>query len=614
MDSIRHLSKITVIGFLLCILFGFLFLIPNFFKELPVIQSKELDGLILKKLQEKHVFKVIKNQHGDSELLFESINSQLNAFEDLKKIAPQIKANLNLKHDLPIWISSLGLKPMKLGLDLRGGVHFVLSVDYESVVDKQLLSLEEQIKNYHQNLHQKDSLHIQDHVIVMPFDTQDILLSQRNKIAQEFPDYLITHSLDKTALELSVTPTYLAHRRLDIIDTTISCMRNRINELGVAEASIYTQGQNQIVIDLPGIQDVKEAKQLLGKTATIDFYLAHPTPWKPGQLIPFGGMVKKDKGNHQILLQKKAVLSGDAIVFAQAAMNQDGKPSVDLKITGEKSREFKKITGANVGKQMAVVYKEISNFDRWNSKTLQFETVHEESETIISFATIMSQLSDRFQITGLERAQSYELALMLRAGSLPAPVKIIEEKTIGPSLGAENIKMGINALAFGLVLIFSFMAVYYKKLGWIANLTLFSNLLFLIMALALIQATLTLPGIAGIVLTLGMAVDANVLIYERVRDELRDGCDAWQALDRGVEKAGATIFDSNMTTMIIGFVLFFLGSGAIKGFAVTLCIGLFTSMITAIIGTKVFIHLIFCQQDQPIIKFMSCQSIKGITA
>ncbi len=614
MDSIRHLSKITVVGFLLFIFFGFLFLIPNFFKELPTIQSKSLDIGIIEKLQEKHIFKVLNNDQGDTELIFESINHQLNAFEDLRKIAPQIKANLNLKHDLPEWISGLGLKPMKLGLDLRGGVHFVLAVDYESVIDKQLISLEEQIRNYHDKLHQKESLHIQDHVIFMPFDNQEFLLSQRNKIAQEFPDYLITHSLDKIALELSLTPTYLAHRRLDIIDTTISCMRNRINELGVAEASIYTQGQNQIVIDLPGIQDVKEAKQLLGKTATIDFYLAHPSHWKQGQLIPFGAMVKKDKSNHQILLQKKPVLSGDAIIFAQAGMNQDGKPSVDLRITAEKSREFKKITGANIGKQMAVVYKEIANFDRWNIKTLQFDTIHEENETVISFATIMSELSDRFQITGLERSQSYELALMLRAGSLPAPVKIIEEKTIGPSLGAENIKMGMQALAFGLFLIFSFMAVYYKKLGWIANLTLFSNLLFLIMALALIQATLTLPGIAGIVLTLGMAVDANVLIYERVRDELRDGCDPWQALDRGIEKAGATIFDSNMTTMIIGFVLFFLGSGAIKGFAVTLCIGLFTSMVTAIIGTKVFIHLFFFKQDKPIIKFMTCQSIKGITA
>lgn len=608
METVQTLSKTKVFLFLFFVLLGTLFILPNFFGEVPVIQIHGLEPHLINSLHIPYNVDKKIDEQGNIELAFKTIAEQLDYFQELKKMNTTAQMNLNLRPNTPTLFQSIGLKPMKLGLDLRGGVHFVLSVNQQAVIEKQISSMEDHIRTFFKKNFPKLNIVIEDHRITIEAPSRELAEDLMNQLKSLFPEYTIINRFDAIGLEMSLNADYIAIERARILETTINSMRNRINELGVAEAAIYTQGYNQIVIDLPGIQDIKQAKDLLGKTATIDFYLAYSGSWLPGTAIPFGAVLKKDKNNQPIPLLKKPVLSGDAIVSAQANMTPEGKSCVELRITAQKAKDFKMITGENIGKPMAVVYKESSTVDKWNPKTERFDSIIQTQESIINIATINSALGDKFQITGMDREQSFHLALMLRAGSLPAEVKIIEEKTIGPSLGADNIKMGLYSLILGMSFIFSFMIIYYRELGIIANLTLLSNLSLLVMVLALMEATLTLPGIAGIVLTLGMAVDANVLIFERIREELEAGCSVWTALDRGLSKASDTIVDSNITTMIIGFVLFFLGSGAIKGFAVTLSIGLITSMITALVGTKVFIFLWWRGQLFPKISFFSKQA------
>jgi len=611
MEKIQTLSKTKISIFLFFVLLGIFFIIPNFFSEVPVIQIQGMNPSVINHYQDRYDFNMTMEKNGDLEIAFKNISDQLDFFQEIKKLNTHAQINLNLKPRTPAFFQRIGLKPMRLGLDLRGGVHFILSVDQQTVIEKQMSAWEDNIRLYVKKEYPSSKFSLIDHVINMEFPSREIADQALDKLNNAFPEYQTTYRFDVIGLQMNIHPHYLSKERLRILETTITSMRNRINELGVAEASIYTQGLNQIVIDLPGIQDVKQAKELIGKTATIDFYLAYQGAWKPGAAVPFGSILKKDKNNQMVPLLKRAVLSGDAIVFAQAGMTPEGNASVDLRITTQKAKDFRALTADNVGKPMAVVYKETYTAEKWNPQTGAFETVPQTQEYIINIATINSALGERFQITGLNREQSFQLALMLRAGSLPANVSIVEEKTIGPSLGADNIKMGMYSLLLGISLVFSFMIFYYRALGVIANLTLLSNLSLLVMSLALIQATLTLPGIAGIVLTIGMAVDANVLIFERIKEELAAGCPPWTALDRGFTKAADTIMDSNFTTMIIGFVLFFLGSGAIKGFAVTLCIGLVTSMITALVGTKVFIHLWWRKELFPKITFFSIQAKQG---
>lgn len=608
METIKSLSKTKISIFLSSVLLGFLFILPNFFGEIPVIQIHGLELEKIESLKEKFNAQITVNDHGDIQMAFHSVPEQLDCFQALKKLNTSAQINLNLKPNTPQIFQWLGLKPMRLGLDLRGGVHFVLNVHHQPVIDKQIQAFEDQIAAFMKKEAPSLKFTINNHHIKIESIDRNASENLMTKLNNSFPEYETLLQLDGQGLEMNLNSNYVALARLRILETTLLSMRNRINELGVAEASIYTQGTHQLVIDLPGIQDIKEAKQLIGKTATIDFYLVYPGKWSPGSPIPFGTLLKRNKMQQPYALLKKAVLSGDAIVFAQAGMTSEGSASVDLRITHQKAKEFRLVTAENIGKPMAVVYKETYSTERWNPQKQLFESAQEAKESIINIATIQSALGDRFQITGLDRDQSFKLALMLRAGSLPADISIIEEKTIGPSLGAENIKMGMYSLALGLAMICTFMVFYYHELGLVANLTLISNLSLLIMFLAMIQATLTMPGIAGIVLTLGMAVDANVLIFERIKEELSLGCSPWAALDRGFHKAADTIMDSNLTTMIIGLVLFFLGSGAIKGFAVTLALGLVTSMITALIGTKVFIYLRWSKELFPRITFFTFQN------
>ena len=421
-------------------------------------------------------------------------------------------------------------------------------------------------------------------------------------LVRYFPELTFTQK-NKTQISYQIQEQVLTQRHEKILETTLSTMSSRINELGLSEATLYRAGQKQIVVDLPGIQDVHEAKRLLGKTATVEFYLSHSKNWRPGHPLPLGSLIKKDVRGIKYPLSHRPILTGASIIDAQVGASQDGRPAVDLRISHEVLRQFKKITHDHQGWSMGVLFKEVHNKEVWNEQTQSFDIISQVEEKVISYATILSQLGERFQITGLSVEESAELALLLRSGSLPTSVKIVEEKTIGPSLGQDNIDGGIKALIIGSFAIFIFMIFFYGIFGLIANITLIFNLLFLLALLSLLQATLTLPGIAGIVLTIGMAVDANVLIFERIREEIDHGNKPWTAINLGFDRAMVTIFDSNLTTFVVGLILFTLGSGLIRGFAVTLCLGLMTSVYSALVGTKVLIKIFLKSKDQPSIKF-----------
>jgi preprotein translocase subunit SecD len=601
MLKIKELPSWIVAGYLSMMILGMLFLIPNGFGEKPAIECTRCSAEVIQNLQESYPSLELAPSLGEKSIFItDDIDLQLSIFQSMRKKYPNQKFNLNMISQSPSWLSGMGFKPMKLGLDLRGGVHFVLGVDIDSVLLKKQEAFLDHLRSF--ALSQKHKIQWVpkgDGKAQLVFPSREILSEYLVKIEQQFPQQQFLHALDQDALDVSMHPLYETQEYLRLMQTTLQSLEKRVNELGVGEASLYIQGNNQIVVDLPGIQDIQQAKRMLGKTATIDFYLVAHTQWTPGNPVPLGVSLKYRDNGQPLFLQKRPVLTGDAIIFAQSMQTPEGNPAVDLRITFDKARSFREFTSSHIGEAMAVMYKETYTNEYWNEETQSFDSKVAVDEKVLSVATIMNALGDRFQITGLNQKDSFELALMLRAGSLPAPIRIMEEKILGPSMGAENIAMGIKALACGLGLIFAFMIGYYRTLGVVASIVLLSNLLFMIMILAMIQATLTLTGIAGIILTLGMAVDANVLIFERMRDEIHKGSCVWTALDEGVDRASDTIIDSNITTMIIGIVLFFMGSGLIKGFAITLMIGLMTSMFTSMMGTKVFLHLIYSNQDRP---------------
>lgn len=431
---------------------------------------------------------------------------------------------VNLASAMPNWLNFFGAKPMKLGLDLRGGVRFLMDVDINSVINA-------------------------DHDL-------------RNS----------SNAVQITELKNSV------------MERTIATIRNRVNELGVAEAIVQRQGTQSIVVELPGVQDTARAKNILGKTATLHFVMVDEN----GLLGP-GNRFLIDRNGRKVLVKKRVILSGDSIIGATSGFEpRDNKAVVYLRLSsGHNLNLFKKTTMENIGKSMAIIYREnkiVGNNAIKFSKT---------EETIISIATIQSALGSNFQISGLTIDESRDLALLLRSGAMPAAVSIVEESIIGPSLGQSNIKMGIISVILGLILVLVVMVLYYSLFGLIANIALLLNLILLIAAMSIIGATLTLPGIAGIVLTLGMAVDANVLIFERIREEMHKGTKNLVSINRGFEYALGTILDSNLTTLIVGIILFFVGTGPVKGFAVVLSIGIMTSLFTAITGTRAIVAMLY---------------------
>jgi len=511
---------------------------------------------------------------------------------------------LNLAPTTPDWLRNLGASPMKLGLDLSGGVHFLLEVDMDKAVETRLNVHEGEVKS----LLRKErvryrSLPTQGNAVQLGFADQATLSSAQALIRKNFNDFEITSSErnGQQVLRLALTEAKLAEIREYSIKQNLTTVRNRVNELGVSEPLVQRQGANRIVVELPGVQDTAEAKRILGKTANLEFRLAAEAdaPRATTETFEF-----RQEGRPPAQLERTLIITGDQVTDAQASYDENGRPQVNIRLDGHGGELMNRATRNNVGRSMAVVFIEQRPQTRYVKRMVdgveqeeRIETFQEEKK-IISLATIQSPLGSQFRITGLDgQGESSELALLLRAGGLAAPMYFAEERTIGPSLGAENITLGVQAALWGFLFVAIFMVLIYKVFGLLATVALLFNMVVLMALMSLLGATLTLPGIAGIVLTMGMAVDANVLIFSRIREEIQNGMSVQRAIHEGFDRALSAIVDGNLTTLLVGGILFAMGTGPIKGFAVTLSLGILTSMFTAVIVTRAMVNLIYGGRD-----------------
>ena len=511
---------------------------------------------------------------------------------------------LNLAPTTPDWLRNLGASPMKLGLDLSGGVHFLLEVDMEKAIETRLNVYEGEVKS----LLRKEriryrSLPVQGNAVQLGFADEATLSAAQNLIRRNFNDFELTSSErnGQQVLRLAITEAKLTEIREYSIKQNLTTVRNRVNELGVSEPLVQRQGANRIVVELPGVQDTAEAKRILGKTANLEFRLAAEmdAPRATTETFEF-----RQEGRPPAQLERSLIITGDQVTDAQASYDENGRPQVNIRLDGHGGELMSRATRNNVGRSMAVIFIEQRPQTRYVKRMVdgveqeeRIETFQEEKK-IISLATIQSPLGSQFRITGLDgQGESSELALLLRAGGLAAPMYFAEERTIGPSLGAENIKLGVQAAMWGFLFVAIFMVLIYKVFGVLATLALLFNMVVLTALMSMLGATLTLPGIAGIVLTMGMAVDANVLIFSRIREEIQNGMSVQRAIHEGFDRALSAIVDGNLTTLLVGGILFAMGTGPIKGFAVTLSLGILTSMFTAVIVTRAMVNLIYGGRD-----------------
>jgi len=594
------------------LLFTSIYALPNLYGEDPAVQIShrtkflaEEDKLAVEQaISNKQItFKSAEVEQGRILVRFNDTETQLVAAEALKQtLDKQYLIALNLAPATPDWLRALGADPMYLGLDLRGGVHFLMEVDMVAAIKRLEESMLSDIRSYlreekirYQGVRRDDTgLHISFRELANLEQAAEVLPRQFRDL--EFTENEQTLTINATLLEVAIR-----NEKKSALQQNIITLRNRVNELGVAEPVIQQQGSSRIVVQLPGIQDTAGAKKILGATATLEFRLAEGTraDWleaeKSGR-TPLNAILYHERDGSPVLLNRRVIVTGDQIIDAASTFDsQKGTPAVSVRLNGKGANKMGDTTRDNIGNPMGVVYIE----NKIETKKVDDITTKHRTTTkeVINVATIQGQFSNRFQITGLESQEARDLALLLRAGSLRAPVEIIEERTVGPSLGKDNINKGFMSVVIGFCLVLVFMAVYYKGFGFIANIALTANLIIIIAVLSLLQATLTLPGIAGIVLTVGMAVDANVLIFERIKEEIKNGNSPQASIHAGYEKAFSTITDANVTTLLAAIVLFTLGTGPVKGFAITLCIGIVTSMFTAIVGTRAVVNLIYGNHD-----------------
>jgi len=600
------------------LLLAVIYAVPNLYPEDPSIQISHDSGELpagleiqVKRILEnnKHEFKSVEETDLKQLLIrFEDTEEQLAVADELKSsLSSQHVVALNLAPAVPEFLQTLNAGPMSLGLDLRGGVHFLMQVDMNAAINKALdryqgdfrASLREQKVRYagvtqengQLSVRFKDSADFEQGLEVLNKNFRQVL------DFEDVEESFVIHATLKQAAQTELQSF--------AIQQNITTLRKRVNELGVAEPVIQRQGLDRIVVQLPGVQDTARAKELLGATATLEFrlvdeqgdaYLAQDT----GQ-VPLGGKLYYDKSGVPVLLKRRVMLSGDYITDAASGIDPEtAGATVFITLDGKGARLFSEATGENIKRLMAVVFIE-NKTEYYKDEQGQLQSRIRRVEEVINIARIQDQLSKRFQITGLETTrEARNLALLLRAGALAAPMNIIEERTVGPSLGQQNIDQGKLSVMLGMLLVMVFMVLYYRVFGLVANVALAANLLLIIAILSMIPgATLTLPGIAGIVLTVGMAVDANVLIFERIREEVLNGNSPQASIHSGYAKALSTIADANVTTLIASIVLFTFGTGPIKGFAVTLSIGILCSMLTAIMGTRALINLIYGNKKAP---------------
>lgn len=598
----------------LIVLSGLIYAAPNLYGEDPAVQISHRVNLIdevelarISDLLENEgiEYRSIELDTGFLLIRFDSGDQQLRAVTQIREILADIDKRygvaLNLAPATPEWLTNLNALPMYLGLDLRGGVHFLMEVDMDSAIEKSLERVAGEIRIFMrgEKIRYK-SVQVVGEKISTRFNSVAARDEARLILEDEYRNFLFNDTNDgrNWFVELSLNQAALEAEKKSAIEQNISTLRNRVNELGVAEPVIQRQGDDRVVVQLPGVQDTVRAKEILGATATLEFRLVYGSfnDWKIAAAsgkAPLGAKLYRRSDKSPVLLKRSVIVTGDQIVGAASGIDtRSGTPSVTITMNAKGADRMSKITRDNIGKPMAVVFIEDKfEYREIDGETRRFKTTDTQ---VINVATIRDQLSKRFEITGLDSTrEARDLALLLRAGALRAPMVIVEERTVGPSLGQENIDRGFISVVVGFIAILIFMAFYYKIFGLVANLALTLNLVLMIAVLSLLQATLTLPGIAGIVLTVGMAVDANVLIFERIREELRLGNTPQTAIYAGYEKAFGTITDANITTLIAAIVLFGFGTGPIQGFAITLSIGIVTSMFTAIFGTRAVINLIY---------------------
>jgi preprotein translocase subunit SecD len=529
---------------------------------------------------------------------FDDSQAQLSTKALLKEtLSRNYVVALNLAPSVPQWLSDVGGRAMSLGLDLRGGVHFLLEVDMEAVVAMSIDRYYNELRSLLREDRLYKGIRNEGNSLLITFKSEESKQQGKLLINDELRDMQIVEGSESDLqLSLEVTPAAIKASKSSALKQNITTLRNRVNELGVAEPIIQQQGSERIVVQLPGVQDTARAKEILGAVATIEFRLVDEKndlqlAMNTGK-APAGSKLYYFKSGRPLLLKSSVIATGENITGASSGIDQNNAPMVNIQLDGPGGRSMLETTKEFINHRMAVVY--IENKVETVLEDGEMVKLRTKTQDIINAATIQGTFSNRFQVTGMESARAARnLALLLRAGSLSAPIEIIEERTIGPSLGADNIAKGFLSVLVGFAFVLVFMAWRYRVFGLVANVALTLNLVTIVAVLSLIQATLTLPGIAGIVLTVGMAVDANVLIFERIKEELKSTSNIQKAISAGYEKALLTIADANITTLIASIVLFSFGTGAIKGFAVTLSIGIITSMFTAIVVSRALINLIY---------------------
>lgn len=591
------------------LLIGVIYSIPNFFPSEPAVQlspkvEQAIDPATMQRFEQALqaqglTIRASENNGQQALFRFEDTDVQLKASEALKAaVGDQFVVALNLAPSTPSWLRALNANPMFLGLDLRGGVHFLMEVDMKAALDKQINRYEDEFRDF---LREQDIKYLgiarEGDTVLAKFRDAASRDAAMTAFGKEYQNSLQFTALpDTTDLQASVSQTAMLDIQKFALQQNITTLRKRVNELGVAEPVIQQQGANRIVVQLPGVQDTARAKEILGATATLEFRLVDeqndPAQAQQSGRAPIGSQLYKERNGDPILLKRQVMLTGDFIIDASSGFDENSRPAVHITLDGKGATRFNKVTGENVQKLMSVVF--IENKIETQEVDGQMVKTSKTTQEVINVARIQEQLGKRFQITGLDSPkEARDLALLLRAGALAAPVYIVEERTVGPSMGKENIEKGFNSNIWGFAAVVLFMVVYYRVFGVISSLALAINGFFLFALLSMIQATLTLPGLAGIALTLGMAIDANVLINERIREELRAGASPQAAINVGYERAWGTIIDSNLTTLIAGIALFLLGSGPVKGFAVVLCLGILTSMFSAVTVSRAIVNLVY---------------------
>ena len=600
------LWKNLMVIFLVAI--GVLYALPNLYGEDPAVQisgtrGQEANSSVLSEVQtvlkeNNLATKSIVLENGSILVRFNNTDNQLLAKDKItEKLGNNYSIALNLAPATPKWLSSIGGNPMKWGLDLRGGVRFLMEVDMNSALTKRQEQLQDSLRTeLRKEKYQYSAIKSAENFsTIVTLANPEQLYDVQRYLRKQHPTLDIRAISDNT-LSLALSDAALNEARESAIEQNLSILRKRVTELGVAEAVIQRQGAERIVVELPGVQDTARAKEILGATATLEFRLVNGNANLEAAargMVTSDSEVKYDRNNRPIVLYKRAVLGGEHITNASSGVDQNtSRPQVSVTLDSEGGEIMSQTTRANIQKPMATLYVEYKDSGK---KDENGKTILQKHEEVINVATIQGRFGSQFQITGIDSpAEAQNLAVLLRSGALIAPIQIVEERTIGPSLGAQNVEQGLQASFWGLMVVVVFMIIYYRKFGIIADIALIANIVLLVGLMSLLPgATLTMPGIAGIVLAVGMSVDANVLIFERIKEEIRNGRPIQQAINEGYNGAFSSIFDANLTTILTAVALYAVGTGPIKGFAITLSLGIAISMFTAITGTRAIVNFLY---------------------